>query len=122
MSRYRICSPRIFAALLLLAGVSVAPTFSFAQDDGLSFENAQARTAYARRQMETMRRELRDAEAREESALRAVDDFKKRYEQAQRDVEEATKARQSAEEQYAQSRERWSQESERLKRIHQNRQ
>ncbi|HUU72012.1 MAG TPA: hypothetical protein VMW70_05250 [Burkholderiales bacterium] len=121
MFRHRLCLLQIFAALFLLGSFSLAPRPSLAQDGEMTFEHAQTRTAYARRQMESMRRELKDAEAREESALRELDDLKKRIEQAQQNAENATQARQSAEEKFSLARQRWSEESERLKRIHQNR-
>jgi len=121
MFKHRLSLLHIFLSLFLSACFALAPTGSLAQDNEMTFEQAQTRAAYARRQMESMRRELKDAEAREESALRQVDDLKKRYQQAQQDAEKATQARQSAEEKYAQSRQRWSEESERLKRIHNSR-
>ena len=68
-----------------------------------------------------MQRELKDAEAQEASALRRVDERKKSYEQAIKDAENATQARQNAEEKVAQSRARWSEEAERLKKIHESR-
>ena len=100
---------------------SISPEVSLAQDEGMTFEHAQTRTAHARKQMNAMRQELEDAEVREEKALRELDEMKRSYEQAQREAESATQARQSAEENFAQARERWSVESERLKRIHEKR-
>ena len=111
------------ACLLLacLASLQFVATPSRAQNEGLTFEQAQTRTSYARRQMESMRRELKAAEAEESSALRRVDELKKSLERAERDAESATQARESAEEKFAQARTRWSQEAERLKRIHESR-
>ena len=121
MSKYWICCLQVCAGILLSGVFSLAPNASFAQDEGMTFEHAQTRTAYARRQMESMRRELKDAEKREESALSEVNELKQRYERAQQEAESATEARQSAEEKFAQAREHWSEESARLKRIHENR-
>ena len=104
------------ATLQLLAAPSLA------QEKGLTFEQAQTRTSYARRQLQAMQRELKDAEAREASALRRADELKKSYEQAITEAEKATQERQNAEEKVAQARARWSEESERLKRIHESRQ
>ena len=95
------------------------PSMASAQDDGLSFEQAQARTTFAREQMQAARRELEQAEEREEVALRELADLNARLEQARIDVDRATKERQSAEKKHQQAKTRWSQESERLKRIHQ---
>ena len=94
---------------------------SRAQDEGLTFEQAQTRTAYARRQMESMRREVKKAEAAEQAALRDADESKKRYEAAVKEAEEATQAREEAEKKFAAAREKWSEEAARLKRIHDQR-
>ena len=114
----------VFQGCVLLscvASLQLLVTPSLAQDQGLTFEQAQTRTSYARRQMQAMQRELKDAEAQEASALRRVDERKKSYEQAIKDAENATQARQNAEEKVAQSRARWSEEAERLKKIHESR-
>ncbi len=92
-----------------------------AQNEGLTFEQAQTRTAYARRQMEVMRGKVKKAEAAEEAALRNAEELKVRYEAAVKEAEEATQARQDAEKQFAVAREKWSDEAARLKRIHDER-
>ncbi len=99
-----------------------SPVPSAAQDEGLTFEQAQTRTAYARRQMDAKRRELKDAAAREEAALQSADELKKRYEDAVKQAEQATQAREQAEQALAQARDKWAEESARLKRIYENRQ
>ncbi len=101
---------------------SLFPLPSAAQDEGLTFEQAQTRTSYARRQMEVKRAELKDAAAREEAALQRVDEFKKRYEEAVKEVEKATQAREQADQAFTQARETWAEEAARLKRIYENRQ
>ena len=117
------CHATRIAAVCALLAVFVADPgqVAFAQEDGLSFEQAQTRTAYARRQMETRQRALRQAEADEKAALQRLDNLKKRYEEARKDAEMATKARETAEKDYTDASERWSAESERLRRIHQQR-
>ena len=95
---------------------------SAAQDEGLTFEQAQTRTAYARRQMEAKRQELKDAAAREEKALRNAEDLKQRYENAVKEAQAATQAREDADKALNQAREHWSEESARLKRIYNSRQ
>jgi chromosome segregation ATPase len=94
---------------------------AWSQEEGLTFEQAQTRTAYARKQMEAKRHQLSDAEKREELALRAQDEIRKRYEEAQREAESATKAREAAEQDYAEAQRRWADESARLKQIHERR-
>jgi chromosome segregation ATPase len=111
---------RSLAALVVLSiHVLAFPSISSAQDDGLTFEQAQTRTAFAREQMQAARRELEQAEDREEAALRELADLNARLEQARIDADRATKERQSAEKKHQQAKAKWSQESERLKRIHQ---
>ena len=84
----------------------------------MTFEQAQTRTAYARRQMETKRQDLKDAAASEEKALRNADDLKKRYEEAVKAAQAATKAREDADKAFNEAREHWAEESARLKRIY----
>ncbi len=120
MPKHRIFVLQILAPLLLLVTFLLAPGTSLAQEE-MSFEQAQSRAAFARKQMQSMKRELKDAEAREESALREVDDLKKRHEEAIQNAENATQARLKAEENYEQARQRYSKESERLLRIYENR-
>ena len=103
-----------------IATCLVAPPLK-AQNEGLTFEQAQTRTAYARRQMEAKRREVKKAETQEESALRAADKIKKRYEAALQEAEKATQAREDAEKKFNEAREKWSEEAARLKRIHDQR-
>ena len=102
------------ASLLYL--VAVAP--SLAQDEGLTFEQAQIRTSYARKQMDSLQKKLKDAEAKEKTALREADELKKRYEKAQKEADKATQTRESVEEQYKNASATWLDEAERLKRIH----
>lgn len=92
-----------------------------AQEEGLTFEQAQMRTAHARRQMEEKRQALAEAEKREKAALQRLDDLKKQYEEAQKESEAATKAREMADTEYSQAKDRWSAESQQLKRIHRGR-
>ncbi len=95
------------------------PATSFAQDGGITFEQAQTRATFARKQMQKSRRELKDAEAREEQALRELADLQKRQVKMQKAAEQATQERQVAEEKYQEAQDKWSRETERLKRIHQ---
>jgi flagellar motility protein MotE (MotC chaperone) len=120
MLRHRTFVLQIFVMLLLSASFFLAPTTSLAQDE-MSFEQAQTRAAFARKQMQAKKRELKEAEDREKSALQEVDKLKKRFEEAQQEVENATQARLKAEEDYVQAQQRWSEESERLIRIYENR-
>jgi chromosome segregation ATPase len=92
---------------------------SSAQDEGVTFEQAQTRTTFAREQMQAARRQLEEAETNEEVALSELAELQKRQEQARINADQATQARQSAEEKHQQAKDRWSRESERLKRIHQ---
>ncbi|UCD67179.1 MAG: hypothetical protein JSW48_09945 [Betaproteobacteria bacterium] len=109
----------------LLAAFAICASFVtpalLAQNEDLSFEQAQMRTAHARRQMEAMRREVKKAEAAEELALRDADQMKKRYDAAVREAEKATQVREQVEKNFAEAREKWSEEAARLKRIHDNR-
>ncbi|KPK31304.1 MAG: hypothetical protein AMJ66_08870 [Betaproteobacteria bacterium SG8_40] len=120
MLEHRIFVLRIFIPLFLSVSMFLAPATSLAQEE-MTFEQAQSRAAFSRKQMQSMKRELKDAEDREESALREAEDFKKRHEQALQDAENATQARLKAEENYEQARQRYSEESERLLRIYENR-
>ena len=110
----------LIVAFTLVSCVMSLP--SVAQDEGLTFEQAQTRTAYARRQMEAKRQELKDAGAREEKALRNAEDLKQRYEEAVKAAQAATQAREEADKAFNQAREHWAQESARLKRIYDSRQ
>ncbi len=120
MRKHRIFVLQIFAVTVLSASFFLTPGVSLAQEE-MSFEQAQSRAAFARKQMQSMKRELKDAEDREATALREVDELKKRHEQALQDAESATQARLKAEENYEQARLRYSEESERLRRIYENR-
>ncbi len=109
----------LLVSLSVAVGLVALP--SLAQDEGLTFEQAQTRTSYARSQMEKKRRELKKAETEEEVALRSAEDLKRRYDAAIKEAEAASKARQDAEQAFAQARETWLEEARRLKRIHQSR-
>ncbi len=117
--RFSVVQGCLIAALAIFAGLWSLPVP--AQNEGLTFEQAQTRTAFARRQMQEKQRELKKVEAEEEAALRNADQLKKRYEAAMKEAEAATKARQDVEQELAQARERWMEEAERLKRIHDRR-
>jgi hypothetical protein len=122
MSKHRLFFLRSCLIVALLVPACLLPSPSFAQDEGLTFEQAQTRTAYARRQMEAKRQELKDAAAGEEKALRNADDLKKRYEDAVKAAQAATQAREDADKAFNQAREHWTEESARLKRIYDSRQ
>ena len=92
---------------------------SLAQNDGLTFEQAQTRTAFAREKMQASRLRLKEAEAREEEALSELSELQKRLEQALKNADLATQERQKAEEGHQEAKDRWAWESERLKQIHQ---
>lgn len=121
MFKYRlsVLQGTLLIAFAISACLVVLP--SRAQDEGLTFEQAQTRTAYARRQMEAVRREVKKAEAVEEAALRDAEELKNRYEAAVNQAEKATLAREEAEKKFAAAREKWSEEAARLKRIHDQR-
>jgi chromosome segregation ATPase len=121
MLTHHHCLIKIAITSVLAVSLQLYSDVPRAQDQGLSFEQAQMRTAYARRNMDTKRRELKDAEAEEESALRRARELKQRYEQAQLEAQKATEARQQAEQALETARANWSAESERLKKIHDSR-
>jgi hypothetical protein len=106
--------------LLSMQGL-VFPLPSLAQDEGITFEQAQTRTNFARKQMQASRRDLKEAEGREETALSALAEVRKRQEEAQKTADQSTEERQGAEKKYQEARDKWSRESERLIRIHQRR-
>lgn len=107
--------------VLLSAHLLAHQSIAFAQDEGLSFEQAQTRTTYARKEMQKAQRKLDEAESREGVALRELEELRKGMDDALKKVDQATEARQVAEKQYQHTRENWSRESERLKRLHQQR-
>jgi chromosome segregation ATPase len=110
----------LFTSVFLLSMCLLAlSSTSSAQDEGVTFEQAQTRTTFAREQMQAARRQLEEAETNEEVALSELAELQKRQEQARINADQATQARQSAEEKHQQAKDRWSRESERLKRIHQ---
>lgn len=115
--------PNKIAVVLILGAIQtlVTPIPVFAQDEGLTFEQAQIRTTHARRQMESTRRALAEAEAREEEWLGQLAILRKRLEEARLRADKATEERETAEKAHAQAQENWSVESERLKRIHRRR-
>jgi chromosome segregation ATPase len=108
-------------AVLLSIHLFAFPSTSLAQNEGLTFEQAQTRTAFAREKMQASRLKLKEAEAREEEALSELADLQKRLEQARKNAELATQERQKAEEGHQEAKDRWAWESERLKEIHQRR-
>jgi hypothetical protein len=105
--------------VLLSMHLFAFPSTSVAQNEGLTFEQAQTRTAFAREKMQASRLELKEAEAREEEALSELADLQKRLEQARENADLATQERQKAEEGHQEAKDRWAWESERLKQIHQ---
>jgi len=118
MSTHRLFFLRSCLIIALSFLACLLPSPSFAQDEGLTFEQAQTRTAYARQQMEAKRQDLKDAAASEEKALRNADDLKKRYEEAVKAAQAATTAREDADKAFNEAREHWAEESARLKRIY----
>jgi hypothetical protein len=122
MFAHRLLLLRVSLITALTAPACVLSLPSIAQDDGLTFEQAQTRTAYARRQMDAKGVELKDAAANEEKALRNADDLKKRYEDAVAAAKAATQARENEDKAFNQAREHWAEESARLKRIYNGRQ
>ena len=105
--------------VLLSMHVFAFPSTSLAQDEGLTFEQAQTRTAFAREKMRASQFKLGKTEAREEEALSELAELQKRLEQARKNADQATQERQKAEESHQEAKDMWSRESERLKRIHQ---
>jgi hypothetical protein len=105
--------------VLLSVQILVLPPTTFAQDKGLSFEQAQTRTTYARKLMQKAQSELKEAESREDAALRELAELQKRQVEVRKHADQATEARQSAEKQYQQAHDKWLRESARLKRLHQ---
>ena len=92
---------------------------SSAQNEGLTFEQAQTRTTFARQKMQASRLKLKEAEAHEEEALRELAELQKGLEQARKNADLATQERQRAEEGHQEAKDSWAWESERLKQIHQ---
>lgn len=107
--------------VLLSMHLFAFPSTSLAQNEGLTFEQAQTRTAFAREKMQASRLKLKEAEAREEEALSELADLQKRLEQARENADLATQERQKAGESHQEAKDRWAWESERLKEIHQRR-
>ncbi len=105
--------------VLLSIPVLVFPSTTVAQDDGLSLGAAQTRTTYARKQMQAMQKALKAAEASEEAALSNLDDSRKLQDEARKTADQATEERQLAEKRSREAEDKWSRESERLKRIYQ---
>jgi len=95
------------------------PSISVAQNEGLTFEQAQTRTTFARKEMQASRLRLKEAETLEEEALSELADLQKRLEQARENADLATQERQNAGEAHQEAKDRWAWESERLKEIHQ---
>jgi septal ring factor EnvC (AmiA/AmiB activator) len=109
---------RLSPALVALCLAFTPAASLLAQDDGLTFEQAQTRTAYAREQMQAAERKLRNLERKEKSAAHSLTAAEKRLEEARARAEEATQARIAAEAELSSLRDRWAQESARLQRIH----
>ena len=105
--------------VLLSIQVLAFPSTTLAQNEGLTFEQAQTRTTFARKQMQATQRALNEAETREVAALRELSDLQKLQDQARKNANQATEERQVAETKHQEAQDRWSRESERLKRIHQ---
>jgi hypothetical protein len=105
--------------VLLSMHLFAFPSTSVAQNEGLTFEQAQTRTTFAREKMQASRLRLKEAETREEEALSELADLQKRLEQARENADLATQERQKAEEGHQEAKDRWAWESERLKQIHQ---
>ncbi|MGD2141508.1 MAG: hypothetical protein PVH25_14015 [Burkholderiales bacterium] len=109
----------MLAAVVSLA--CLAPTTTMAQADDLTFQQAQIRTSYARKQMEAKRRAVTNAEAREKKAISRQKELKQQYEAAVKEAKEATQARQDAEKSFEEARENWSREADRLIKIYESR-
>ncbi len=109
------------AAALGLPGATLAQT---AHDSapGLTFEQAQTRTAYARKQMQAAQRKLDQLERKEKDAYSDLSDMQQRYEEAKSAAQLATDERRAAEAELEQARGRWQQESAHLQRIHEENQ
>jgi chromosome segregation ATPase len=107
--------------VLLSMHLFAFPSTSLAQNEGLTFEQAQTRTTYAREKMQASRLKLNEAEASEDEALSELAELQKRLEQARKNADLATQERQKAEEGHQEAKDRWAWESERLKEIHQRR-
>ena len=110
-------SPLVFIVLLSLQGLVISCP-SLAQDEGITFEQAQTRTNYARQQMQASQRALKEAEAHEEAALGSLAEVQKQQEEARKSADKATEERGGAEKKYQEAHDRWSRESERLIRLH----
>jgi len=76
--------------VLLSMHLFAFPSTSVAQNEGLTFEQAQTRTAFAREKMQASRHRLKEAETREEEALSELADLQKRLEQARKNADLAT--------------------------------
>jgi flagellar biosynthesis component FlhA len=110
--------PKLSIALLALCLAFLPAAALRAQDDALTFEQAQTRTAFARDQMQAAERKLKNLERKEKSAARALSIAQKRQEEARAKAEQATQSRLAAEAELAEARSRWERESLRLQRIH----
>lgn len=111
-------SPFTIAVILFLCLVFPRPEFARAEEGGLTFDQAQTRTAFARDRMEAAERELRRQERKEKSAYQSLSAAQKRYDEAKTEADQATRLREAAEAMAAETRSRWEQESARLQRIH----
>ena len=115
---FRMLRNTLACFILVSMQMLAFPSTSLAQDEGLSFEQAQTRTTYARKKMQKARHALEEAESREEATLQELHELQKRQDEVRKQVEQATQERQSANKQYQQAHDQWSQEAERLKRLH----
>jgi chromosome segregation ATPase len=83
-----------------------------------TFEQAQARTQYARSRMEAAQRKVLSLERKEKAAYEKLTDAQKRYEEAKVAADSATEDLRAAQGEHEEATRRYEQESAQLRRIY----
>jgi chromosome segregation ATPase len=97
-----------------------APRASAAQEGepAITFEQAQARTQYARSRMEAAQRKVLNLERKEKTAYQALTEAQLRYEEAKVAADSATEDLRAAQAEHEEATRRYEQESAQLRRIY----
>lgn len=111
----------LFAIAIAIALMWVAPHSGARAQEGepaITFEQAQARTQYARSRMEAAQRRVLSLERKEKAAYHELTEAQRRYEEAKVSADSATEDLRAAQAEHEEATRRYEQESAQLRRIY----
>ena len=107
---------RAFSVLIVLSGLACPAQ---AQSSApATFDQAQARTEFARTRMETAQRKLTSLQNREKAAYRELTQAQRRYDQSKVAADSATEDVRAGELEYEEAKRRYDQEAAQLRRLY----